>query len=141
MNGYSWLLALLVGILAAGFLGAGPDPEPAAVLSRLATQRRDAARKTYEVMWANFRDRRVADEVLYRWSLRWLEAEQKLSERQADQVAACKAHLDRMRELERLIRNIQRTGQIAIDEVSASEFYRVEAEIWLLQAKDGKKNR
>ena len=141
MNGYSWLLALLVCILLAGFLGAGPDPEPAAVLSRLATQRRDAARKTYEVMWANYRDRRVADEVLYRWSLRWLEAEQKLSDRQTDQVVASKAHLDRMRELEKLIRNIQRTGQVTIDEVSASEYYRVEAEIRVLQAKEGKKNR
>src|SRR5438874_10838478 len=111
MNRHSWLLAVFVGILSAGFLGAGPDPEPAATLSRLATQRRDAARKTYEVMWANYRDRRVADEVLYRWSLRWLEAEKQLSERQADQAAACKGHFERMRELERLIRNIQRTGQ------------------------------
>lgn len=138
MTHYGWLVALLVCLASAASLGAAPDAEPAATLARLATQRRDAARKTYELMWANYRDRRVADEVLYRWSLRWLEAEKQLSDRQADQAAACKGHFERMRELERLIRNIQRTGQITIDEVSASEYYRVEAEMWLLQARAGK---
>jgi hypothetical protein len=139
MKKYWWSLALLAGVLSPVSLGA--DPEPASAVTRLATQRRDAARRTYEAMWANYRDRRAGEDTLYRWSVRWLEAEKFLSDQPADQQAACKAHYERMRELERIIRNLQRSGQATIDEVSATEYYRVEAELWMLQAKGEKKDR
>jgi hypothetical protein len=129
---------LLLGLLPAGSSRA--DPEPAAAPSRLARQRLEAARKTYEATWANYRERRASQDSLYRWSLRWLEAERQLGGPRADQVAAFKGHWERMRELERLIANLQRVGQAVIDEVSAAEYYRVEAEIWLVQAREGKKN-
>jgi hypothetical protein len=140
MTRYSGRWALLLGLLPAAAVGAGPDPDPAAVLSRLASQRRDAARKTYLVMWLNYRESRASEETLYRWSRRWLEAERQLSERQADQVAAFEGHLERMQELESIIRKMQRSGVTTIYQVSAAEYYRVEAEMWLLQAR-GKKDR
>jgi hypothetical protein len=92
-------------------------------------------------MWTNYREGRAAGEVLYRWSRRWLNAERQLSARPADQVAALEAHLQRMRRLEALVQKVQRSGQTTIDEISATEYYRVEAEIWLLQAREEKKDR
>ena len=81
-----------------------------------------------------------SEDLLYRWSLRWLEAERELSDQQADQVAAYQAHFERMRDLDRIIRRLHGSGQTTIEEASATEYYRVEAEIWLLKARDGKKN-
>jgi hypothetical protein len=118
---------------------AASEPGAAEALARLAVQRRDAARRTFETTWANYRDRRVSDDLLYRWSVRWLEAERQLSDKQTDQVAAFQAHLERMAELERLIRRVHRAGQATVDEVSGADFYRTEAELWLFQAKEKKR--
>jgi hypothetical protein len=141
MNRYAGLVALLLGLLAAAPVAAEPEPDPAAVLARLATQRRDAARRTYEVMWVNYREGRASEDGLYRWSWRWLNAEKQLSDQRPDQIAAHKAHYERMRDLERLIRKLRVSGQTTIDEVSAAEYYRAEAELWLMQAKEEKKRR
>jgi hypothetical protein len=136
------VLALLVVGFSAGQARTEPIPEAPTALSKLATQRRDAARKTYEIMWDYYRDNRTAEEVVYRWSLRWLEAERQLSEKEVDQIAACNAHLERMRELDRLVTKQKTARSITIDVTSSVEYYRVEAEFWMLQAKkDGKKDR
>ena len=139
MNRYTGLLALLLGVLAAGPARAGADADTANALSKLATQRRDAARRTYEVLWADYRERRASEDALYRWSVRWLDAEKQLSDQRADRIAAYKGHYERMRDLERLIRRLRGSGQSTIDEVSATAFYRAEAEVWLLEAKEGRK--
>ena len=140
MNRYLGLPALLLGILWVAPVAAGPDPETANAIARLALQRRDAARKTYQVLWIDYRERLASEDALYRWSVRWLEAERELSDQQADQVAAYQGHLERMRDLDRLIRRLHGSGQSTVDEASAAEFYRTEAELWLLKAKEGKKN-
>jgi hypothetical protein len=139
MKKFSVALAFLLSItLAEATYPVAPDAGPNTMLARLAKQRRDAARKTYEVTWTNYRERRTSEDLLYRWSVRWLEAERQLSDKPADQVAAFQEHWERMRALERLIGNLQRAGQAVIDEVSGTEYYRVEAEVWLLQAKEKK---
>ena len=130
---YRYCLAVVLGVLPAA-ARADAEPDPAAELARLARQRRDAARRTYEVTWANYRDGRAPGDTLYRWSKRWLDAERRLSDRPADHVAACRAHWERMRDLERLVERVRRSRQATHDEVSGAEFYRVEAEIWLLEA-------
>ncbi len=132
------VVALPVVMLAASALLAGPEGKTAGVVERLALQRRDAARRTYETAWANYRDRRGSDDLLYRWSIRWLDAERQLSDRPSAQVAAFQRHWERMAELERLVRRVQRAGQATIDEISAAEFYRTEAELWLIQAREKK---
>ena len=139
MNRYWGLPLLLLGLLSAAPLGAAPDPETANAIARLALQRRDAARKTYEVLWIDYRERIAAQDALYRWSVRWLDAERELSDQEADQVAAYQGHFERMRDLERLIRRLRESAQTTIDEASAAAFYRTEAEMWVLQAKAGKK--
>jgi hypothetical protein len=141
MNRYAGLVVLLLGLPAAGALAAEPAPDPAAVMARLATQRRDAARRTYEVSWVNYREGRASEDGLYRWSWRWLNAEKQLSTRRDDLIAAHRAHYERMRDLERLVRKLRVSGQTTIDEVSAAEYYRAEAELWLMQAKEEKKPR
>ena len=142
MPRYLGSLALLVGGMSVGYVRAEPMPEPATALSKLAKQRRDSARRTYEIHWEYYRDNRTAEELVYRWSLRWLEAERQVSEEPADQIAAYDGHLERMRELDRLVTKLRSSRVVTIDVVSAVEFYRVEAEVWLLQAKkEGKKNR
>ena len=142
MNRYWGLLALVLGILSAGLAGAAdPEPDAANTIARLAVQRRDAARRTYQVLWIDYRERRASEDLLYRWSLRWLESERDLSDQPVDQVAAYLGHLERMRELERLIRRLRDSGQSTIEESSAAEYYRTEAELWLMKAKEGKKDR
>lgn len=134
MNRLVQVSAVLLLVAVAAPLRADPDQD-AAQLTKLATQRRDAARKTYEVWWANYREGRAPAEILYRWSYRWLQSERLLSPKPADQVAAYKAHWERMRDLDRLVRKLQRTGVTTIDEVSSAEYYLAEAEVWLLEAK------
>jgi hypothetical protein len=121
-------------------LHAEPDAEQAKTLARLAKVRLEAATKTYQVLWQNYREgRRSSDELLYRWSKRWLDAERESHGQPAEQIAALKAHYDRMVELERIIRKVSQAGQGTVNELSAAEFYRTEAELWLLEAKAGKK--
>lgn len=111
---------------------AGPQ-----VPQRLLEARRDAARRTYDELWKKNQEALLpVAELAYRWSLRWLEAERDLSEQKPNQVAAFQAHSARMRELERISRDRFRTRTNPIEEVTAAEFYAVEAEIWLLRAKN-----
>jgi hypothetical protein len=140
MNWSKVLLAsLLVGLAVVVMVRGAAQPEAGDALARLSKERLDAARKTYEVKWKNYREGiRVGADTLYLWSLRWLEAEKLVGEH-PDKVAAAQGHLKRMRELERLIRDVDRAGQATIDEVTAVAFYRSEAEVLLIQARGERK--
>jgi hypothetical protein len=130
------ILGVLLGMGATNLSGA--DQAPASnKLSRLRKAKVEAARETYQVIWKNYKDGLVpAVEFPYRWSRRWLEAEREMSDGKADQVAACKSHLERMREMERIERELRRSRLNPVNEFTAAEFYRVEAEIWLTQAQE-----
>ncbi len=94
-------------------------------------------RKTYEWLAKNYIESRPPlGELLYRWSCRWLDAEREISSRQEDVLAACRAHLGRMRELERVARERFRNRYVPVEEDTAAQFYRLEAEIWLERAKN-----
>jgi hypothetical protein len=135
---HATLLSIVFGFPA--LLSAEPDAEQAKTLAKLAKIRLEAASKTYQVLWQNYREgRRSSDELLYRWSKRWLDAEREVHSPPAEQIAALKSHYDRMVELERIIRKVSQAGQGTVNELSAAEFYRTEAELWLLEAKTGKK--
>ena len=141
MSRISRFAALVIVMFgSASLLHAEPDAEQAKTLAKLAKIRLDAASKTYQVLWQNYREgRRSSDELLYRWSKRWLDAEREVHAQPAEQVAALKGHYDRMVDLERIIRKVSQAGQGTVNELSAAEFYRTEAELWLLEAKAGKK--
>jgi hypothetical protein len=116
-------------------------PAPAKVPVELLKERVEAARKTWQQIVASsyglgLPTREMGPEDAYLWSRRWLEAERALNEKQADQVAACEAHLNRMKDLEKAARNAHE-AKLAKGPwvVSAARFYRVEAEIWLAEAR------
>ena len=110
--------------------------KPAPVTEKLSRAKRDAARATYEVIWRNNREGFVPfAEVAYRWSKRWLKAELELSPKKPDQISAYQAHLERMRDLSRITHARYQNRVNTIDEASASDFYRLEAQVWLEQAK------
>jgi hypothetical protein len=74
-------------------------------------------------------------EHLYRWSARWRDAQVEASAKKADQLAAVEEHLARMRKLEKLVREHHKAGFALPVDVSAVEFYRLEAEKYLLEVK------
>jgi hypothetical protein len=76
-------------------------------------------------------------EEVYIWSVRWLQAQRDLSPKHEDQVAALEAHLKRMTDLKKGVEEISRDlmPRIRVDEV---EWYRLEAQLWLMKAKQAK---
>ena len=132
------ILLLAAGLMLGLALADRPQAAPEAEDTKLAALyrlERDAARKTFEVTWQNYREGRRGIESLYWWSRRWLEAEQHLAAGPDDRAAAAARHLERIKNLEKVIRDLQRSSIATVDEISAVEFYRAEAEIWLRQAK------
>ena len=137
MNRYAGLLALLLGVLPwAPVRAGGPDP---ANLPELARQRRDAAQQTYVTLFTKYQEGSASEELLYRWSRRWLEAERAVDKRPEGRVAAFRGHWERMRQLEKTVQKLRRSRSITMDRVSAAEYYRVEAAMWLAEAKQGQK--
>jgi hypothetical protein len=130
------LFTLLATLVLAEGSANGSDSTDANVSPALLKARLDAARKTYEWLAKNYIESRPPlGELLYRWSCRWLDAEREMSDRQEDRVVACRAHLRRMRELERVARDRFRNHFVPVEEDTAAQFYRAEAEIWLERAK------
>jgi hypothetical protein len=124
-------LGLLVGLLRAA-----PEPPPAKAAPELAKARLESARKTFTEVWRVHHEGRFSrTESVYLWSCRWLAAERDVNPAKADQVAALKAHWDRMKDLDRNTREKYRSRLIPVEEVTAAEFYRLEAELWWTQAK------
>jgi len=105
-----------------------------------------AARKAYQGEWGGLsQTRRFTDalhgtaqpEKIYTWSIRWLQAERSLNPKHEDQVVALEAHFKRMSELQRVVKQISKDlmPRYKEDEV---EWYRLEAELWLGEAKAAK---
>ena len=137
-----FLVGLALGLLGGGPAEAADDARVANARARLA-----AAQKVYKGLQDRWRSGPPADdltklsyrdfaELSYRWSVRWLEAQQETSPRQADQVAAAEAHLARMRQLAKMLRAARGLGGfVSPVEVAAGEFYRLDAERALLRLK------
>jgi RNA polymerase sigma factor (sigma-70 family) len=72
------------------------------------------------------------------WSVRWLNAQLRLADTRNDKLTAYEQHLKRMKDIEHLIQ--QRVDQGTIERGAFSQFhyYRLEAEIWLDDAKRAK---
>jgi hypothetical protein len=74
------------------------------------------------------------DEV-YLWSVRWLSAQRAMSDKKTDQIAALEEHLKRMKDLQLRVTVLHKGGLANQLEPIAAEFYRVEAELWLMREK------
>ncbi|MBY0522304.1 MAG: hypothetical protein K2R98_02850 [Gemmataceae bacterium] len=131
------IIGLLLGIVVGLALAPAPravsraeQADPAVVHSKA---QMEAARKTFVLVWKNYQEGRSNGESVYWWSRRWMESERQLSDKKADQIAAIQAHRERMRKLEQIVRDLQRGNNAAVNELTAAEFYRLEAETWLKQ--------
>jgi hypothetical protein len=104
-----------------------------------ASARRDAARKAFELRL----ERRKVDlsvnfdpDYLRQWSRRWMKAEQEMAADKVGSIAAAEAHLGRMKKVESMTHALANAGlSAAPDVVAAVEYFRLEAEDWLAQAK------
>jgi hypothetical protein len=103
----------------------------------LAEIRYRAALKQFELVWQYYQQSRVDTFDVYLWSRLLLDARRAVSNRPADRIAACEEHLDHMKKLEALIKKIRRLGFGRSNDVGASEYFRIEAECWLDEAKVG----
>jgi hypothetical protein len=103
-----------------------------------ARARRDAARKVYK----GILERAQVDtgagldpERICLWSRRWMEAERELAGDAEEKVAAVQGHLDRMKERETAVRKMVNSRLAAATDLAAQEFYRLEAERLLAEAR------
>jgi hypothetical protein len=116
-------------VCAAWFIRAGAG-EPQQAESRPAALA-EAASDVYRRYTASeVETRKIDTDSLYRWSVRWMEAERAAGKR----AAASEAHLKRMRELEQSRRQWVVAGQAPAVELAAVRFFVLEAE--QLVAKD-----
>jgi hypothetical protein len=101
----------------------------------LAEARYNAALKQFDLIWQYFQQSRVGSFDVYVWSRLLLDARKGVSDRPDKRIAAYEEHLDRMKKLETLIKKVRRLGFGRSSDVGASEYYRIEAEYWLAEAK------
>jgi hypothetical protein len=102
----------------------------------LLRQRLEAARRAYKESYDLYREGRTRDvDRMYRWSQRLLEAEQEVGANKEDRIAALEGHWKRMKQLEDLVRNLSKAGVVALVELPAVEYYRIDAEIALSKAR------
>jgi len=128
-------------VAVAGSLALGPNvglamAQDAVDAKELAKERRDAARDAYQFQWDEFQPYELVKgdgENVYRWSLRWMQAERDLATTQAEHVAALRAHFERMKKLEAEVHAYAR-GTIPFQQMAATKFFRAEAETWLTEA-------
>ena len=76
-------------------------------------------------------------ELVYTWSVRWLDAQRDQPLRGKALVAAAQAHLDRMTALESKVGELVKAGALPALDAAAATYYRVEAALWL--ARKGKR--
>ena len=130
------LQLLCWGLLLAGASVAPvPQGQEARKQPPLAEARYNAALKQFDLTWQYYQQSRVESFDVYVWSRLLMDASKGLSDRPDNRIAAYEEHLDRMKKLETLIKKVRRLGFGRSSEVGASEYYRIEAECWLAEAK------
>jgi hypothetical protein len=128
---------VVLGLVLAGLSIAPAAPDDPPKPSPLAEARYQAAVKQYEITWSYYQQARIDSYQVYVWSRLVLDSHRDRSEKAADRIVALEAHLARMKKLEELIKKVRRLGFGRSSDVGASEYYRLEAEHWLVQARNG----
>ena len=129
--------APLLGLALAAVSVAPAPPDTPRKPSALAEARYKAAVKQFDEVWRYYREDRTDSFLTYYWSKIVLEAQQDLSDAQADRIAALEAHLGRIKRLEALVLKVRRLGFGYSIDVGATAYYRLEAELWLEEARAG----
>ncbi len=109
-------------------------PPAPRIPQELLKQRVSAAQKTYTQILQRVKAGLALPQQLPEWSRRWLEAEKSLSNKNEDHLKALQAHLERVKEVENLCLVGAKRGMMHPADADAATYFRIEAEIWLLQA-------
>lgn len=135
MSRLIWMIpGIFLGLAATSLSDTTKETEK---LLKLRKAKLESAQRTYNIVSKNFNEGPVRGvELPYRWSCRLLEAERQRKDQKTDQIAAFERHVERMKNVERVARDLYRARVNTINEVTAAEYYRMEAEIWLLQARE-----
>ena len=103
-----------------------------------AKARLHAARKVYHGMLERAKidpNSPLDPDKLCHWSRRWLEAERDLGETKEARIAAVQGHLERMKTMDVLVKQLFEQKLVTPVDVAAQAFFRLEAERDLAQAK------
>lgn len=93
----------------------------------------EEARKVFELRLTRYQNGGALEvETLYQWSSRWLEAELDLAADATGKTATLKAHLERMKEVEKSAVARMKAGQGPESDAAAGRYYRTQAEVWLV---------
>jgi hypothetical protein len=130
LPGRSRLLLGVAALLAGLSTAPAPSPEPPKPAG-LAEARLQAALKQFELTWSYYQQARIDTYQVYVWSRLVLDARRELGEAPADHLIALEDHLARMKKLEELVLKVRRLGFGRSSDVGATEYYRLEAELWL----------
>lgn len=97
----------------------------------------DDARKVFEQNQVRYQTGAVGIDVelMSNWSIRWLEAELELAADAAGKSAALKAHLGRMKDVEKFATALAKTGQGREADAVAGRYFRTQAELWLARGR------
>ncbi len=131
---------VVVAVGASILVSAAPESavraKPAANVPReLLEQRLEAARNVFRQNLQRLQGREaVCDDAFLAWSKHWLDAELALTDKPAERIAALKAHVERMKELEKIATVYAKTGQGRESDAQAATYSRLDAEIRLLEA-------
>lgn len=139
-----WKIAA-IGVLALGIFAfksmgnprsatAAPVPESRKAPKELLEKRRDAAERVFLVKLQVYRAGIGSPKELIGWSERVLEADLALVQNKADQIAALKRHLNRTREVERIVIAYFKAEGARQSEVDAANYERIGAEIRIFEA-------
>jgi outer membrane protein TolC len=129
------LVGLVLGLVFARGAPAASGPAGPQTPAALAKAKVEAAAKAFETAEKSYATGQSTAEQVYLWSRRWLEARRDLADNQAERAAAVEAHLGRLQMLRKTITARYKVGNAPYAEVTGAEFYVVEAELWLAQAK------
>jgi hypothetical protein len=142
-NLFARAISSVVLLTVVGFTWAAQDAagQPAEKDSQLKLKKSllDAARKAYAYEAAMDKGGdpayRFSSDRFARYSRRWLNAQLELTATNEARIAAFREHLDRMHELDNKVKLAIKANEFRIGEAAISDYHRIQAELWLEQAK------
>lgn len=110
-----------------------PPPPKAEAEAVLKKSMLEDARKVFEMNIKRYQTGAGAlvAEELYQWSNRWLKAELDLAGDAVARTTALKAHLNRMKEVEKQATTLAKIGQGRDADAAAGRYFRAQAELWV----------
>jgi outer membrane protein TolC len=110
-------------------------------LTDLAKAKLEAARGEYEARFIQFVAGRGTLDFLLDTSRRLLDSERAVTTKEADLVAAFERHWIVTKQIEEVNKSRYDAGRISIEDLLQSTYFRLQAEIWLVEAREKNKKK